>query len=78
MEEQTSNYVVLHAENLIDLIEMVCDFMSLGFIPCGGAAWDKQSKAYLQALYKPLYVTTGAWAVTPVITTPYTITYTEK
>lgn len=68
-----SRYLIIHSGYLTDLMEIVSDFIEMGFVPCGGVSVNLDHTEYLQALYLPTQTYTG-YTVEPVVTPPYTIT----
>lgn len=72
-QKSNSRYVVVASKYLTDLMEMVDDFIDIGFVPCGGVTVDQDEGQYLQALYLPSRA--AIVAPHPSVNPPYTITF---
>lgn len=72
-QKLNSRYVVVAAEYLTELMEMVDDFIDIGFVPCGGVTVDHDKGQYLQALYLPSRA--AIVAPHPSVNPPYAITF---
>jgi len=50
IDKQMDKYIILRDKTIGELQDSVCEYISKGYIPCGGVAYDGNWNRYIQSM----------------------------